>query len=229
MDTIMNTAAKAFGLSLAFHALMALFALLLLNAMHPPIQPFALPMKPIAVVSFSPSAAASVTLSSRPAKEVPSPIKPAPLPLLAIPKAMTATTQPYATPILPDTPPVVPLAPKPSVAPIEAPAQLSAKPVKKIDLSAEKQSFFVSLRTKIQQNLRYPPSARRRGVEGEVNVRFVLENTGAIREITVSQGDTVFHDAAKLAVASASGVKIPETLSDTFPTDIQLTLEFRLD
>jgi protein TonB len=140
---------------------------------------------------------------------------------------LQASTQQIAPPIISNTPPII--AVKPSTAPVAPPVQVPAKPVQKADLTNEMQSFKASLRTKIKQLLQYPPSARRRGMEGEVNVHFVLENTGAIHDITINQGESIFHDAAKLAVASASGIKIPDQLSESFPKEMQLTLKFKLD
>lgn len=224
----MNTVSKAFGLSLAVHSLMALFALLIINAVHPPVKSSALPLNHLTLVSLSQNSEtrpspATLPLHAETAEVIPE----------TLPKEPTVTSRkvPPASAQV-QTPPsaAVPSAvSKPSPAAVAAPPQTPIKAPPKADVSAEKQTFFAHLRTKIQQNLRYPSAARRRGIEGEVNVRFILENSGAIRDITVRDGDGIFHEAAKIAVASASGVKIPEVLSDTFPTDVALTLEFRLD
>lgn len=230
----MNTVSKAFGLSLAVHSLMALFALLMLNAFHPPVKSFALPLKHMTLVSLPqisercPSPAA-LPHHTETAEVIPE--------LLPKEPAAPRKVAPASAPVQQQTPPSAALpsptppsaVSKPSHAAVSAPPQSPIKAPSKADVSAEKQTFFAHLRTKIQQNLRYPSAARRRGMEGEVNVRFVLENSGAIRDITVRDGEGIFHEAAKIAVASASGVKIPEVLSDTFPTDVALTLEFRLD
>lgn len=235
MDTPMNTASKAFALSLAFHSLMALFALLILNAFHPPVLSLALPLKHVQLVSLS-QASKILTPPSTPiaptktAKAIPNtPTKE--LPLMPQ-KVSPAPQQVQATqPTVPLSPsPVLPITlSKPTLAAVAIPVQSPMRGEPKTNISAEKQSFFAHLRTKIQQNLRYPSTARRRGMEGEVSVQFVLENSGAIRDITIREGDGIFHESARLAVASASGVKIPEVLSDTFPADVKLTLEFRLD
>lgn len=108
-----------------------------------------------------------------------------------------------------------------------APAQAKSQP--KTDVSAELQAFKTALRAKIQQNLRYPSAARRRGMEGEVDVRFVLETSGSIRDIAIRNGESIFHDAARLAVASAAGMKVPEPLASRFPDELAVTLEFRLN
>jgi protein TonB len=242
MDTIMNTTSKAFGVSLAFHSLMALFALLILNAFHTsPIKAFALPIKHITIVSLSqPSKILSPpTELAQPPKQKPipetpkpkmaEPLKPTP-PIAAKPLLSTPQVQPVATPVPEVTAqPVVETKPTISTATVQSPAQSPTKSVPKVDLSAEKNSFFASLRSTIQRHLRYPTAARRRGMEGDVNVRFTLTDAGVIKNISVRQGENIFHDSAKLAVASASGVKIPETLRDSLPIEIELTLEFTLN
>lgn len=232
----MNTASKAFGLSLAFHSLIALFALLMLNIFHTPVKLLALPLNHLTLVSLSRTSEILTPHSSPPTHTETAKI---------IPKTVPKESSVAPTRISPDlqkreamqTPPSIAapnplpatIVSKPSPDAVATPAQSPIKAQPKANISAEKQSFFAHLRTKIQQNLRYPSSARRRGMEGEVSVQFVLENSGAIRDITIRNGDGIFHESAKLAVASASGVKIPEVLSDTFPTDVKLTLEFRLD
>lgn len=231
----MNTATKAFGLSLAFHSLMALFALLMLNAFHTPSPSLALPLKHITLVSLSqPSEEASpVSMPTPHTKTAKALSQTAPQTAPLTPRKVIPASNPIETAQTPPPSayhPVVPtIEASPSPVSSAAPAQSAVKAQPKADVSAEKQSFFAHLRTKIQQNLRYPSAARRRGMEGEVNVRFVLDNTGAIRAVTVQNGESIFHEAAKLAVASASGVKVPDVLSDSFPSEIQLTLEFRLN
>lgn len=230
----MNSASKAFGISLAFHSLAALLALLILGAIHSPVRSFAVPIHHITLVSlsksrFEPLPAPQVnipkpaltmpvkTVSKRVERDIP----------MAPEKIRSSLPQSQS---LPTAQPSSPAAEESKSSAMAAESvQNAVKTQPKADIGAEKQSFYARLRTKIQQNLRYPSAARRRGIEGEVDIRFVLENGGTIRNITVHGGDTVFHEAAKMAVASASGAKIPEVLSDTFPSEIRLTLEFRLD
>jgi protein TonB len=99
----------------------------------------------------------------------------------------------------------------------------------KSDFTAEKKSFFASLRTTIQHHLHYPTAARRRGMEGDIAVKFSLANDGTIHSISVQHGEAIFHNAAKTAVAAASGIDVPLTLTDSLPMEIELTLEFKLN
>jgi TonB family protein len=155
-------------------------------------------------------------------KMIPTPIQTITKPLLsALPSPAAAPTAPVISPI-PQVPVTKPLTPPQSV-PIAAP-KLEVKP----DTATEKRHFLASLRSTIQNNLRYPPSARRRGIQGEIAVRFSLNESGSINSINILSGENIFHNAAKAAVASASGINVPKNLTDSLPMEIDLTLEFTL-
>lgn len=223
---------KAFGLSFALHTLMALLAMLALTRMYHPVNLDVIPMKHVTLVTLSQVTPTPIQPTPpAPAITTPSPIQP--LTKLIIP----TKTQPVVTQTIPvhsipaATQQTMPIETKPTiVAETKAPPVQPAAPAKpKVDITAAKQSFYALLRTKIQQSLRYPFAARRAGKEGEIGVRFTLTDDGTIKGISVQRGEDIFHNAAKLAVASASGVKVPDTLSDTLPAEIDLTLEFKLN
>lgn len=234
----MTTAKKAFALSLAFHTFMALCAFLVLRHTDEHTAHSSKPMLLVTLSSFPPIEApsppqtpvADIPLKSKPAQ----PVRPAPqkqvlpdtatVPRLSepLPKAVSAPAPSESQPLPPAAPSPVQSAPQPAVSPVVQ----NAAP--KVDRSAEKTAFYASLRSRIQQQLKYPSAARRRGIEGSVAVRFLVDPAGTIRDVTVSHGEAIFHNAAKLAVSSASGIKIPETLQEDFPNTVELTLEFRL-
>lgn len=131
-------------------------------------------------------------------------------------------------PTLPITQPVIPIA----TAKITVSAQSTAIATPTLEIkpnkTSEKRHFLASLRSSIQNNLHYPPAARRRGMQGEIAVRFILNKNGSIGRINILGGESIFHNAAKAAVASASGTTIPKNLTDSLPLEIDLTLEFTL-
>lgn len=239
----MNPTSKAFGISLAFHTFMALIAITILMAMQNPPEPFSLPLKHMTLVPLDESPDSALTplhhtvepTHAPSPKMVKSPVPPLPAKSPVLPETITPLVSQPAAPSAVSTPAATaPQAMESShkASPLSPSAKIAAplpKAQPKVDIGAEKQTFFAFLRTKIQQNLRYPASARRRGIEGEVSVRFVMENSGMIRDIAIMRGESIFHEAAKHAVASASGVKVPEILTDTLPAEIDLTLEFRLN
>lgn len=232
---MMTTARKSFALSLAFHALMGSLAFWVLSQTTPPAQPLRVAFK---IMSFQPAepriaVALPPTASSRPipqpAPRTPasSPLQPSPKPSPLKPSVQSpAASAPVAVPA---SPPAVPLPQTSALSRSVAPAVPSVQvPQAKPDNTSEKRAFLASLRSAIQNNLRYPSSARRRGMEGEVGVRFSLNGNGTLGGITILSGEAVFHNAVKAAVASASGIDIPKNLEGSMPMEIDLTLEFRL-
>ena len=244
----MKTAHKAFALSLSFHTLMALSALWVLehrelprdsdiaekkmllvslSAFPQPQVEAAVPPKPV-VAEAPRTIEPPRPVPSQPRKQiVPEPPKQVSEPL---PKSTSAAQTPS-----PVSQPVSAAVSAPAPAPVEKPAlsapqvaQPAQKTEPKVDRSTEKKAFYTSLRSRIQQQLRYPSAARRRGMEGSVGVRFILEPEGTIRNIAVSSGENIFHHAATQAVAAASGIAVPDVLRGDFPNTIELVLEFRL-
>ncbi len=217
---------------------MALLAIWALNLSHPPVETVSIPVKTMTLVSLNDPAPVQAVPVMTPVpvqpKTVQKPLTPVrqTQPLVSKPSPIIekpAPPQPHDTVIAAATPIVPKAVPSAEIKPIAVAAPAPVEESPKIDISAEKKTFFASLRSKIQQNLHYPAPARRRGMEGEVTVRFVLERGGTIRNVTVRDGSEIFHHAAKVAVASASGVKVPEVLAGVLPTEIDLTLEFHLN
>ena len=229
---MMTTARKSFLVSLAFHALMGSLAFVALIQMRTPPPMVKIPLKHLSIVSLTKP---TPHLSEPIPAAVPQPSIPT-KPITAQPiiptKALSQPVQTQPTPIaapaitpppLISTPPAV----QHTVQTLPAPAAVASKP--KIDTASEKRAFFSSLRSNIQRNLRYPAAARRRGMEGEVGIRFTLSSNGEINGISVQRGEGIFHNAAIAAVNSASGIDVPRNLADSLPMEIDLTLEFKLN
>jgi periplasmic protein TonB len=229
MDTpMMTTARKSLLVSLSFHALMGSVAFFLLVKMHTPPPMVKIPLQHMMIVSLSHSEPTVQQPKISEPIPVVTPQQPTKKPTVTQPiiipmKPVVSTVQTVATPIpLSSTPPVV----QHTVQTISTPIVTASKP--KIDVASEKQAFFNTLRANIQNQLRYPTAARRRGMEGEIEVRFTLLSNGEINGISIRRGEGIFHNAAIAAVNAASGISIPKTLSDTMPLEIDLTLEFKL-
>lgn len=233
---MMTTARKSFALSLTFHALMGSLAFLVLTQMDQPPKISRIPFK---IMSLPPAEHRIAIPLPETAPTPPEPIaKVVPTPIQPITKPITPPTvapQPIAvqpTPAQPAAPTVIAHAPKTISAPqpIIAPAPIAApKPEAKPDTASEKRHFLASLRSTIQNNLRYPSAARRRGMEGEIGVHFTLSSNGEINAISVQRGEGIFHNAAIAAVNAASGIDVPKNLADSLPMEIDLTLEFKLN
>lgn len=236
----MNATRKSFILSLLFHSMMGALAFFMLTRMSTPPPMLKISIEKMTLVSLSehPASVKSHTLqtSSPQTLKPPQPQLQQPLPqkqILSTP--ITPITAPSSTKTVVAVSPAIAsetpsrsatiVAHQTPIAPPQPP--IHAQP--KSDVTAEKKSFFASLRTTIQNHLRYPTAARRRGMEGDIAVRFSLANNGTIHSISVQHGEAIFHNAAKTAVAAASGIDVPLTLTDSLPMEIELTLEFKLN
>jgi protein TonB len=91
---------------------------------------------------------------------------------------------------------------------------------------AEKDQFLANIRAKINKHKTYPRIAKKRRMQGSVNVKFTILNTGKIGNISVS-GPKVFHDSAKEAVKSAFPVST-KNAPVTLPASINITLRYQI-
>jgi len=72
---------------------------------------------------------------------------------------------------------------------------------------AKKKHFLENVRLKIDKNKYYPRIARKKGIEGIVEVRFRILSNGNVSHISVS-GPKVFYTSAKEAVKNAFPISI---------------------
>jgi len=229
---MMTTARKSFLVSLAFHALMGSLAFVALIQMRTPPPMVKIPLKHLSIVSLTkptPHLSAPIPVAV-PQPSIPTkPITAQPIiPTKALSQPVQTQPTPIAAPAI--TPPPfisTPPAVQHAVQTLPEPTTAPSKP--KIDTASEKRAFFSSLRSNIQRHLRYPTAARRRGMEGEVGIRFTLSSNGEINGISIQRGEGIFHNAAIAAVNAASGIDVPRNLADSLPIEIDLTLEFKLN
>ncbi len=224
---MMTTARKSFLLSLTFHALMGSLAFGVLTQLSTPPKLVKIPMHHVTLISLSKPSLKPQPLQPPLTEKTKPLVKEPQKPLLQkqlVAKEPIAIAPPIQSSAISHVIPAEAPA-QPYVAPAPPPVKVSPKP----DLTAAKRSFFASLRTSIQSHLRYPTAARRRGMEGEIDVRFTLANDGTINTISVQRGEAIFHNAVKTAVSSASGIDVPKNLADSLPMEIELTLEFKLN
>jgi len=89
--------------------------------------------------------------------------------------------------------------------------------------------YLARFRQRIQESVVYPLAARRRGLDGRVEIELVLEPSGRIRDIAVvsSSSHALLDDAAVEAVRSLQPQPLPEhpkrqTLRVRLPVVFQL-------
>lgn len=91
---------------------------------------------------------------------------------------------------------------------------------------AQKNQFLASIRAKINKHKSYPRVAKKRGMQGNIKVKFTILKNGNVGNISVS-GPKIFHKSARKAVKSAFPVnakKAPISL----PKSINITLRYQL-
>ena len=92
-----------------------------------------------------------------------------------------------------------------------------------IRFEKEKQRYMNTLLAHIESHKFYPRSARKRGIQGHVNVSFSLSPSGNISTINVKGGSTILQRAACNAVnASLPLPKPPESLEEALPVTYRM-------
>jgi len=95
-----------------------------------------------------------------------------------------------------------------------------------IHTQAERERFLSKIRAKINQAKSYPRIAKKRHIEGIVNISFTITNTGNIANLSI-KGPKVFHTSAKRAVLNAFPIDTTNT-PVTLPIDIKLKLHYQI-
>ena len=88
---------------------------------------------------------------------------------------------------------------------------------KKIITKVNNNKFIGLLKRKINQNKIYPRVAKKRGLTGKVSVRFILNKSGRVSNISLS-GSKLFFKSTKNAINNSfpintKGVKLPITIN----------------
>jgi protein TonB len=80
--------------------------------------------------------------------------------------------------------------------------------------AAEYSGYLALVRSRIQESLTYPTSARRRGLTGTVQVDLAIDTTGAVSHVSLaaSSSHRVLDDAALDAVRNVERVPFPSGL-----------------
>lgn len=82
----------------------------------------------------------------------------------------------------------------------------------------------------IQNNIRYPESARMAGIQGRVIVEFVIETDGYVREVTVLNSVHPELDAEAVRIVKEFQRFIPaQADGNAVPVRFSLPIEFRLE
>lgn len=96
------------------------------------------------------------------------------------------------------------------------------------DSKAFKQKYLSKLLTIIEGNKYYPLTARRRSIEGNILVSFMLKEDGYINGMDASGGPLLLRRAAKKAVTKS--LPLPTTPADIdYPMHVTYAMQFKLN
>jgi protein TonB len=96
------------------------------------------------------------------------------------------------------------------------------------DSKIVKQRYLSKILTIIEGNKYYPRIARRRGVEGNIHVSFMLKDNGYINGLDASGGPLLLRRAAKQAVKKS--LPLPTTPTEIeYPMYVSYAMQFKLN
>lgn len=94
-------------------------------------------------------------------------------------------------------------------------------------LKAKQDEFLAYLIEKINSNKSYPNIARRRVIEGNVEVKFHLCSDGNVANIKMISGKKIFHKSAVEAISRSFPIEVNKTLFN-FPKEFKITMAYVL-
>jgi len=132
-------------------------------------------------------------------QEKPKPIKKeAPQPKI-VKKVMKKKTKPQIVKKVVRTPEL----PTSSHAPANTSVIKQASPANKEQLKQMRQQYLSLIISMIKAHKSYPYSARRRHIEGDIQVSFIVDTKGQIRELHITGGSSVLRFATQQAIEDA--------------------------
>ncbi|MEA1879338.1 MAG: TonB family protein [Campylobacterota bacterium] len=86
--------------------------------------------------------------------------------------------------------------------------------------------FYAKLRNKINNNKSYPRMAKKRGMQGKVNVSFRLLKNGRITNLKIT-GSSLFKKSARKAVEASFPVSV-KNIGFSLPDNVSFSINYRL-
>ena len=94
-------------------------------------------------------------------------------------------------------------------------------------VKAKQDRFIAHLVERINSNKSYPMAARRRGIEGDVEVKFHVFSDGTVRYIKMVSGKKIFRHSTLEAISKSFPIDIDKTLFN-FPKEFRITIAYVL-
>jgi len=170
------------------------------------------------IITPKPPVTAKVEKKVRPTPAKPThTVAPKTPPKPAVTELATATPQPIDTPIAT------------AVQPVKAPVtEVLPPPAPVVDVAALKHAYMRQVLVLIEQQKRYPRSARRRHLEGDVLVELDVDSAGHVSNIQLSGAYSVLQKACQCAIADASPLLTPPA-NLNLPLHLRFVMQYRLD
>jgi len=105
--------------------------------------------------------------------------------------------------------------------------QVAQEQKPKITNDLAKKVFFAKLKEKINSNKFYPSNAKRRGIEGDVEIKFDILSNGILGNIEIISGNKIFYESAREAIELSLPIDIPNEIKGS-TNNISLILEYKL-
>lgn len=99
--------------------------------------------------------------------------------------------------------------------------------VNKEEIKAKQNIFFTKIRNRINENKSYPRTARRRGIQGSVEVRFHLCNDGNVKNIEFLSGREIFKRSIIEAIEKSFPIEVDSSLFN-FPKEFKISVDYIL-
>lgn len=96
------------------------------------------------------------------------------------------------------------------------------------EFKEKRESYFALLKQTIERNKYYPKNALRRGIEGDVRVKFTISTDGKLLLIEKIEGNSIFHTSIKDAIASSFPIFPPRNIL-TENTTLDLIVSYKLN
>ena len=106
-------------------------------------------------------------------------------------------------------------------------AKTAPPPHNQVPLKQIKQDYLSRILSMIQSHKHYPYSARRRHLEGDIHVSFLVDQHGHISDLHMTGGSSVLRSSTRLAIEDALPFPVPSRLLSQ-PMHSQFIMQYRL-
>jgi len=101
------------------------------------------------------------------------------------------------------------------------------KPLIDNEMEEKRAQFIKKIKTRINKNKFYPKTAMRRHIQGDIKVKFIVQEDGNVRDIMFLSGKRIFKKAITRSINDSFPIKVDSKLFN-FPKEFTITIRFQL-